>query len=144
MHPGQCPIQRAKFVSQIGFISSPIISCSLVCSTFIFPLCLRNLWISRPDAILPDEAGIFIKNHSHDKAWAIQGRHLPPLIANCISLLPAVSLDELLMAFMAQEGTFFLASILSIFWMKAIMLSYLGAWSHSPANHVGLFCASAA
>ena len=57
--------------------------------------------------LFPDEAGVSIKTHSRDKAWAIQGRrtaHLPrPLVANRISVLPAVSLDGLL-AVMAQEG----------------------------------------
>ena len=58
--------------------------------------------------LFPDEVGVSIKTHSRDKAWAIQSRriaHLPhPLVANHISVLPAVSLDGLLTV-MAQEGT---------------------------------------
>ncbi|EHS63457.1 uncharacterized protein PGTG_21588 [Puccinia graminis f. sp. tritici CRL 75-36-700-3] len=85
VHPAQCALRRAAFVSQIGFIPS------------------NHL-------VFLDETGVSIKTHSRDHAYALKGRRtvrLPrPITASRISVLPAVSLDGLL-AVIAQEGTMY-------------------------------------
>ena len=103
VHPSQCPFQRANYICQIAFIPSDHF---VFLGKYIFDFCSVLFWLLT--CFLSDEAGVSMKTHCRDRAWAPRGRRtvrLPRAIAaNRISVLPAVSLEGYIVS-IAQEGT---------------------------------------
>jgi transposase-like protein len=69
VHPSQCPFQRADYICQIAFIPPDHL---VFLGKYIFDFC--SVMFCLLTCFLSDEAGVSMKTHCQDQAWAPRER----------------------------------------------------------------------